>query len=213
MEVWAAYSFLHKTDEKQLEDRFSLLPSHITDPVYRYRNPVDRAGRMISRILLETLIKKYLPYQGFSWNDYRRDDWSKPYLEGTSIRFSSSHHEEVSIVCISEKTECGIDSEPLREIDPYMYPDFLHDNEKEFLSVQQDPVRAFYEIWTRKESVLKASGLGVSCELNTIDAHAEVVSVNHRSYHTAPLCLPGNTVTHLATPGPVSKLHLEEMIL
>ncbi|GEN77126.1 4'-phosphopantetheinyl transferase family protein [Chryseobacterium hagamense] len=211
MEVWAGYSFLHQTDEQQLEKQFARLPAHITEPVYRYKIPVDRTGRMISRMLLETLIKKYFPYQGFSWDDYRKEASSKPYFEGSDIRFSSAHHEEMSIVCITAGKTCGIDSEVLKPIDPYLYSDFLHAEEKGFITGRKDPVQSFYDIWTRKEAVLKASGLGIRCELNSIDAHADTVTVNNHSYYTKPVFLPGKMVTHIAAPEIIDQLYLEEI--
>ncbi len=212
MEVWVAYRFLHQTDENQLEKQFALLPAHITEPVYRYKNPSDRKGRMISRILLETLIKKYFPYQGFSWDSYHKDSLSKPYFEESGIYFSSSHHEKMSIVCITAERTCGIDSELLKPVNPLLYTDFLHPKEKDVIISSEDHERSFYEIWTRKEAVLKASGLGISCEMNSIDAHKDMVIVNGRSYYTIPLTLPGNIITHLAAPEVITALHLEEII-
>ncbi len=212
MEVWAAYSFLHQTDEQQLEKEFALLPAHITEPVYRYKNPADRTGRMISRILLETLIKKYFPYQGFSWNRYRKDALAKPYFEGSDIHFSSSHHEGISFVCITSGSSCGIDSELLKPVDPLLYADFLHHREKDLITNCEDPAQSFYKIWTRKEAVLKASGLGICCELNSIDAHTDTVIANNSLYYTMPITLSGNIITHLATPEIITALHLEEII-
>jgi 4'-phosphopantetheinyl transferase len=212
MEVWAAYRFLHQSDEKELEKKFARLPAHITEPVYRYRNPVDRTGRMISRILLETLIRKYFPHQGFSWDDYRKDASSKPYFKGSDIHFSSTHHEEISMVCVSSGGSCGIDSEVLKPIDPDLYSGFLHPEEKDFINSRQDPAQSFYDIWTRKEAVLKASGLGISCELNSIDAHAATVAADNHLYYTTPVFLPGKMVTHIATPEVIRTLHLEEFL-
>lgn len=212
VEIWVAYSFLHKINEKQLEEQFAQLPAYITESVYRYKNPADKSGRMISKLLLETLIKKYFPYQGFSWDHYRKDSFSKPYLEGSAINFSTSHHEATSMVCITSGSECGIDSELLKPVNTDLYQDFMHSNEKDFIRNHIDPVKSFYEIWTRKEAVLKASGLGVSCELNSVDAHSDEVLVQGLLYVTTPLFLSENMITHLATREMIKTLHLEEII-
>ncbi|MDR6516422.1 4'-phosphopantetheinyl transferase family protein [Chryseobacterium camelliae] len=211
MEIWVAYSFPGQNDGERLEALFHQLPASITEPVNRYRNPADRKGRVISKLLLETLVRKHFPHQGFSWDRYRKDALSKPYLEGMALSFSTSHHDVLSMVCLTSGKSCGVDSEFLRPVDPQLYQDFLHPDEKEFIASRTDQATSFYNIWTRKEAVLKASGMGIHCDLNSIDAHRDIVPVENRSYVTTPLFLSADTVTHLATPEAVSTLHLEEI--
>ncbi len=211
MEVWVAYSFPGQNDGERLEALFAQLPAPVTEPVNRYRNPADRKGRIISKLLLETLVRKYVPHQGFSWDRYRKDALSKPYLEGMPLSFSTSHNDAVSIVCLTSGKSCGIDSELLRPVNPELYHDFLHPGEKEFIASRTDQATSFYNIWTRKEAVLKASGMGIHCELNAVDAHQDMVWVQNRSYSTIPLFLSDDTVAHLAAPEAVSTLHLEEI--
>jgi len=211
MEVWVAYSFPGQNDGERLEALFAQLPASITEPVNRYRNPADRKGRVISKLLLETLVRKHFPHQGFSWDRYRKNDLSKPYLEEMALSFSTSHHDALSIVCLTSGKSCGVDSELLKPVDPELYHDFLHPDEREFIASRTDQITSFHNIWTRKEAVLKASGMGIHSELNSVDAHEDMVWVEKSSYSTIPLFLSDDMVTHLATPETVSRLHLEEI--
>ncbi|MDQ1097390.1 MULTISPECIES: 4'-phosphopantetheinyl transferase family protein [Chryseobacterium] len=211
MEIWVAYSFPDRNDEERLEALFAQLPAPITEPVNRYRNPADRKGRIISKLLLETLVRKHFPHQGFSWDRYRKDALSKPYMQGLDICFSTSHHDALSIVCITSGKACGVDSELARPVDPELYHDFLHPHEKDLIASNTDQATSFYKIWTRKEAILKALGVGISYEMNSIDAHKDIVMAGNHSYVTTPLFLSASIVTHLATPEAISTLHLEEI--
>ncbi|WEK68155.1 MAG: 4'-phosphopantetheinyl transferase superfamily protein [Candidatus Chryseobacterium colombiense] len=212
MEVWVAYSFLNKNNSERLEELFSQLPENLVKSVNKYQDTNDRSSRMISKLLLEILVRKMLPDQNFFWNLYQKDSFSRPYFKGLEINFSSSHHESFSIVCAARKKQCGIDSELIKPLDVNIYDDFLHANEKEFINQQLSPHTAFYEIWTKKEAVLKALGLGISYELQLIDAHKNVVQINDGKYFTKELDISENSITYIATDQEITQLNREEIV-
>ncbi len=212
MEVWAAYSFLDKNNSGKVEELFSKLPENLVKSVNQYKDLNDRKSRMISKLLLEILVRKMIPDQNFFWYLYQKDSFSKPYFKGLEINFSSSHHERFSIVCAAKKVQCGIDSELIKPLGVNMYNNFLHPNEKKFIDQQLNPQVAFYEIWTKKEAVLKASGLGISQELQSIDANENVVRINDEKYFTKELNISENSITYIATDHEITQLNLEEVI-
>lgn len=212
MEVWVAYSFLNKNNSERLEELFSQLPENLVKSVNTYQDTNDRTSRMISKLLLEILVRKILPGQNFFWNLYQKDSFSRPHFKGLDINFSSAHHESFSIVCAAIKKQCGIDSELIKPLDINVYSDFLHVNEKEFVHQQPNPQTTFYEIWTKKEAVLKASGLGISHELQLIDAHKNIIQINDRKYFTEELDISENSITYIAADQEISQLNREEII-
>lgn len=212
MEVWVAYSFLNKNNSEKIEELFSQLPENLVKSVNQYKDENDRKSRMLSKLLLEILIRKIIPDQNFFWSLYQKDSFSKPYFKELEINFSSSHHENFSIVCAAKKTQCGIDSELIKSININMYNDFLHPNESQFINQQLNSQFTFYEIWTKKEAVLKASGLGVSQDLQSIDAHENTVQINNKKYFTKELNISENSITYIATDQENIQLNLEEVI-
>ena len=212
MEVWVAYSFLNKNNSERLEELFSQLPENLVKSVNTYQDTNDRTSRMISKLLLEILVRKILPGQNFFWNLYQKDSFSRPHFKGLDINFSSAHHESFSIVCAARKKQCGIDSELIKPLDINIYSDFLHANEKEFIHQQPNPQTTFYELWTKKEAVLKASGVGISHELQLIDAHKNIIQINDRKYFTEELDISENSITYIATDQGISQLNREEII-
>ena len=86
--------------------------------------------------------------------------------------FSMSHSECIALVAVSADHPIGVDVERVRPL-----PDIDHLLERFFTSHEQasilamnpdDKLAAFYRCWSRKEAVLKASGLGLSADLGKL---------------------------------------------
>lgn len=212
MEVWVAYSFLNKNNSERVEELFDQLPVSIKQSVERYQDPNDRLARKISKLLLETLIRKSNSYQSFFWDLYQKDDFSKPYIKGSEFDFSASHSKNLVTVCLSSKGSCGIDTEFIQSLDIDVYNDFLHSEERKFIKFHQKPQAAFYEVWVKKEASLKASGFGISKELEEIDAHQENVIIEDHTYFTKPLPLSFDYMSYISSDFRITDLHTEEII-
>jgi 4'-phosphopantetheinyl transferase len=96
----------------------------------------------------------------------------KPYWEG-EIAFNVSHSHDVGMIAIGRGIELGCDVE---RVDPKFVDDqiperFFSPGEVRALRALPKPEQtaAFFRIWTRKEAVIKACGLGVSMGLDTFD--------------------------------------------
>lgn len=212
MEVWVAYSFLNKNDSENVEELFGQLPVSIRQSAERYQDPNDRLARKISKLLLETLIRKNDPCQSFFWELYQKDDFSKPFIRGFDFDFSVSHSENLAVACLSPNTKCGIDTEFIKPLNIDILKDFLHLEEMDFITSHQNPQTAFYEIWIKKEASLKASGFGISKELRGIDAHQEKVVIEDQIYFTRSLFLSPDYINYIASDSEITGLHIEEII-
>jgi len=101
------------------------------------------------------------------------DEHGKPFLADRSdCRFNMSHSEDVALVAISGIGEIGVDIEMLRSIsdaEPLARSHFLPDELHEFLELEESlRVEAFLRCWTRKEACLKAVGIGLRGEPNSV---------------------------------------------
>ncbi len=105
------------------------------------------------------LMKHFVP--GFSDDLLRFGTQGKPFLEN-GVPFSISHGGDHVVLAVCE--ECrgiGVDAEPVREMEYYkdMLPFMMNEAERGF--VGGDAHRAV-RIWTRKESLYKSVGEGIS---------------------------------------------------
>jgi 4'-phosphopantetheinyl transferase len=96
------------------------------------------------------------------------DDHGKPWLRSpdfTWLRFNVSHSAGVVVFAVARGREVGVDVEQVRPDFPVdeVARRFLSPRQQDTLaaSAQQDRVDVFYRLWTRKEALLKALGVGL----------------------------------------------------
>lgn len=96
----------------------------------------------------------------------------------TTLKFNISHSENKILIAVSDN-EIGVDIEKIK-------PEFAHKdvvekyftaNEKKAILNAEKPHEVFYKLWTRKEAILKATGMGIAADLRSI----EVCSVENGS--------------------------------
>lgn len=130
--------------------------------------PTHRHRFIIARGVLRSIISCYLPRQSpallvFDYNKYKKPQLSAAYH--STLQFNVSHSEDYALLAITPLHPIGIDVEKLKSHDLLAIAKrFFSYNEYQLLSQlrsnQIEPV--FYALWTRKEAVLKAVGLGIA---------------------------------------------------
>ncbi len=92
--------------------------------------------------------------------EIKRNDHGKPFFENlTDFHFNISHSGELKVLAVSD-CPVGIDIEKLRT------PDFrvakrFRDDEYAYIT-ENCTAEVFFEIWTKKEALLKLKGTGIS---------------------------------------------------
>jgi 4'-phosphopantetheinyl transferase len=125
----------------------------------------------ILRHILSYYTKQYPQDIEFTHNEY-----GKPFLKNSNIHFNMSHSHNMVSYIVALNYRVGIDIE-------------LHDNnlniqeltslvltsaESKYLSglKSKEKLELFYHLWTKKESLIKANGQGLSYPINTIETIA-----------------------------------------
>lgn len=110
--------------------------------------------------------------------------------------FNLSHSGGLALCAVGQLGEVGIDIERIR---PLGYPaslarDHLSPGERRLRSTWETPAARpeFFRIWARKESILKAAGLGLSRPLSRVDTIRG--ELDGRSWWLTDLC-PGEGFT------------------
>ena len=97
--------------------------------------------------------------------------------DGSALHFSLSHSGSIAAVAVTTAGPVGVDVEYLRPISDWqsVARRFFSVKENSLLSTVQEGQRelAFYCCWTRKEAVIKATGDGLSAELDSFDVSLE----------------------------------------
>lgn len=138
----------------------------------------------------EILLRRVLEIHGLCYDDYQlaRTAYGKPYLVGCPMEFNLSHSGE-HILCAVSEWPVGCDTELIGDFDIHSTRWFIHQDELRFLSdinCESERTKAFYRLWTMKESLLKASGTGLavypgSFSLN-LDSYNHIMIVDGIQY-------------------------------
>lgn len=106
---------------------------------------------------------------------YRKGAHGKPELAigGEDVHFNSSHSAGMAMIGVSRVAPLGVDIEYMKDIadrDAVVGRFFSLAERTAFKHLpEQDKRQAFYNGWTRKEAVIKATGEGLHATLDTFD--------------------------------------------
>ncbi|ARD30152.1 4'-phosphopantetheinyl transferase family protein [Acinetobacter lactucae] len=107
--------------------------------------------------------------------EFAKHEHGKPYLLDQDLDFNHSHSQQYYALAMSQHVkDIGIDVEELDRkvrLDALAKHAFHPDEYATWLSLEQDR-EYWFKVWTTKEAVLKASGLGIRLDLNTLNTQA-----------------------------------------
>lgn len=140
----------------------------------RFRFKKDQVRYVLSHGILRMILARYL---GSLPNriELETRKRGKPVLlnpkGSNNLSFNLSHSHELMAVAISSVYDVGVDVEQIR-----YFPEFksiarsnFHPDETLFLDRMPEhrKLNGFFQLWTQKEAVVKATGMGLYCPLNS----------------------------------------------
>jgi len=100
--------------------------------------------------------KTPIRYRNFEYNEH-----GKPFLPDGPF-FSISHCKEGIAVAIDDEESIGIDIEGIRRVDSDLIARVMNKEEQNLIASAETPERMFTRLWTQKEAIVKAQGVGIS---------------------------------------------------
>ena len=144
---------------EELKNAVALLPPERQAKIARYRFEKDKLLSLAAGLLIRRAIGESPIIFG---------EHGKPYAEN-GVCFSVSHSGSIAAIAV-DAVEVGLDVEQIPDESRLKIADrFYHPGEREYVRKAKDQCRAFCEIWTRKEAVLKMTGEGISTDLTAFD--------------------------------------------
>ncbi len=134
----------------------------------RFRFPRDRDRFIVSRGTLRTLLGRYLKLSPdrvqFRYGDKGKPALAEP-LAGVGLEFNLSHSEDLMVCAIADQQPIGIDLEylrPVADLENLTQRFFTPREHAAIHAFKGDRcLRSFFQHWTCKEAVLKATGNGL----------------------------------------------------
>jgi 4'-phosphopantetheinyl transferase len=183
-------SYYAKIDDHYL----SVLTAQELNKASRYRQESDRKQFIVARYLVRNILAKIglLPVAAI---DFQYNEFNKPFVGG--IEFNISHSGDYVVIAISSQP-IGIDVEVINYDFDYtsLIPTIFSEEETEYIN--QSKTIGFYTLWTRKEAILKATGEGLTDDIEEDNCLNNLQYRKEKKYFLTSFKI-GNYIASLAT--------------
>lgn len=136
----------------------------------RIRPEQPRRASLCAELLLIEALRREDPAYPLPL-EIETDENGKPFLSDRACTFSLSHSSHYAACAISDRP-VGLDIQILTTCREDLVRRFFAPGEQDLIFGSDDPDAAFTRLWCRKESCLKACGLGLRLALDSFDLSA-----------------------------------------
>ncbi len=157
-----------------------------------FRNHRDAQRVLIGDLLIRSIACRHLKLRNDEL-DFRTNEYGKPYLVGIDDFHYNLSHSGRWVVCVVDTKPIGIDIEEIVPVEMDIIYNYFSHEEINYLKETslEKKKEVFYDIWTLKESYIKALGYGLSEELNsfTIEMYGDSKVKVKEAYNYSPVFL------------------------
>jgi len=214
---------VHFATLNELRPRSGILRAHLDEEertrAQRFRFDADRERFELGHGWMRELLAHY---SGTPPRDITlvRGRFGKPRLMKKDLCFNLSDTKDAVALAVCSTMELGLDLETLdRSVDhEAVSAHYFTPEERITISRSDQPKRTFLELWTRKEAVLKASGVGIMDDLRSLRVdeplnkltirHTEFMAMAAPEYHVRTWRMRSGHLISLATPRPLEQAML-----
>lgn len=143
----------------------SSLPQTEQERLASIKNECKKVKSAFGRALLLHGLKNY----GITnLDDLKVTFNGKPYLKNSkNLHFNISHSGNMILCAISDKAPIGVDVEKIKPKILDHFKSYFTVHEWQNITFNDNSIKRFYDLWTRKEAMIKADGRGLSIELSS----------------------------------------------
>ena len=184
-------------DELDLDTALPLLPDERRQKALAFKHELGRRQSVAVWMLLRQGCREVFGLEDVPSVAY--GEHGKPYFpEHPDMHFNMSHCRH-AVACVVSRQPVGIDIESIRKFDTRLVRYVLNDEEYKAYAESEQPDLTFTQFWTRKESLLKLTGHGLTTDLKSVlTTHPDVllntvVLPEQRYVYTVARYMPRNS--------------------
>lgn len=185
------------------------LPEKKRETLSRFRRWQDRQASLLGRLLLREGLLRF-GYEEHVLERIRESPYGRPYLD-ERVDFNLSHSGQVVVCALTQTGRIGIDVEAIREIDFGSFERYMTPDEWNVIDQSTDPLMVFFQLWTRKESLIKADGRGLSIPLETISVLSKFAEYEGTKWHLTNLTIEKDHPCCLAASRGTERIEMVRM--
>jgi 4'-phosphopantetheinyl transferase len=203
--TWRPSAFSRRLWEYHLHS----LPLDCRRYILRFHRPEDRQDRLLARLLVRKILTS-LGYGPDCLEHIRLDHYWRPFIS-REIDFNLSHSGNLIICAASTTCRVGIDIEKITSVNFSDTLPLLPAAEQRIICSATDPLQKFFELWTARESILKADGRGLAAADNKLQLLFDKRPVNSNPFYPVKLGLPPAYSGHIAANSMGINVHVSEI--
>ena len=152
------FDHMDQCSEAEVQRMLPLVSEQRREQALRYKHLFGQFCCLKSWLMLYDLVG--IP--GYRDTKWKYNEHGKPFIEGGPY-FSISHCKEGIAVAVDDQP-IGIDIEAIRHANDDLVERVMNEKEKSQITNHKSPIesaRAFTRLWTQKEAIVKAEGVGI----------------------------------------------------
>lgn len=173
--IWGAYV---PDCRKKLKSLYKILSKQEQSKANAFYNHSHQEVSILARGALRILLGIYMDIDPKNLS-FLKTSFGKPFIKNKPYSFNVSHSQDWIIIAIGLENSIGVDLEAIRpDVDIYKISTrYFSSEEQSALKKSDQPRRLFFDLWSYKESILKAKGgrLLTSIKSINIPLHKEQV--------------------------------------
>lgn len=172
------------------------LPPAVQAEITRYQQSEDRMRTLVGKLLLNQKCHS----AGMNYDITKvvaRDRYNRPYIT-EAFDFNISHAGDYVLLACTKGLRVGVDIEKILPIKPEALDHWYNMEDLKQLASTLNPKRFFYEVWTKKEAVAKALGLGLGVSFSKIHLNDTIAIYDDRQWYLSPVQLDPDYIAHVA---------------
>jgi 4'-phosphopantetheinyl transferase len=127
-----------------------------------------------------------------------RSETGRPELLQQGMDMGISHAGNMVVCAFVHGARIGLDIECIRDRPVQHVRRYFTASERRFIDEHENSNQAFYQIWTRKEAVIKADGRGLAIALDSFDCLGDQCIIDSSIWHLQEVALVQGYVCHIA---------------
>lgn len=178
----------------------------------RFHFNEHKAKFIVTHNALRHILSRYLLVSPEAIN-FDEDDYGKPFIKSNEFAFNLTHSKDYALVACAQNGTLGIDVEYIQtSFEDGVAKRFFSEEENHQLqqSTAQMRLPLFYQIWSRKEAIIKAVGKGLHLPLKSFTVNSrscyEQIQLENKFYYLCPLNLDPEYAGAFASDQPIHKI-------
>ncbi|TGE15078.1 4'-phosphopantetheinyl transferase family protein [Hymenobacter elongatus] len=202
------YTNIECLEDKEIAHYLDFLPYSMHGDILRYKFADDQKHRLLARLMLRYCLLETTGSDELM-TSWKKNDNHKPYVAGW-YPFNISHAGKWVIFAYSNE-DIGVDIEKQTAVDYQSLIAYFHPEEQAYVRLSDDKQLSFFNIWVKKEAILKAIGTGIVEGWQEFSCLDEIVAYKNEKWLFHSLSIDPGYVSYLCTSENITSFELQEV--